>query len=124
MVPERLRTYAATKPKERFESLHAVKSGKFTPLETLLDEGAWREQDKRWEKRGATKEADFWEQSALWMEFFHDGPVPEGRLPAHSSRRSGDPDGEKARVKDAVEAIYGADVATLQKKWVEYFSKR
>ena len=119
-----LRTYAATKPKERFESLHAVKSGKFTPLETLLDESAWHEQDKRWQKRGATKEADFWEQSALWMEFFHDGPFPKDAFPRFVETVGAIPDGEKARVKDAVESIYGADAATLQKKWVEYFSKR
>jgi hypothetical protein len=119
-----LRTYAATKPKERFESLHAVKSGKFTPLETLLDEGSWAEQDERWEKRGATKEADFWEQSALWMEFFHDGPFPKDAFQRFVETVGAIPEGQSARVKETVESIYGADVASLQKKWVEYFAKR
>lgn len=119
-----LRKYAATKTKERFDALHAVKSGKFTPLETLLDEGAWDKQDQHREKRGTTKEASFWGQSALWMEFLHDGPFPKESFARFVDTVGSIPDGEGARIRGAIEAIFGADVAALQKKWVEYFSKR
>jgi hypothetical protein len=44
-----LRTYAATKPKERGEAPYAVKSGVHA-VDALLDEGAWGQQDERWEK--------------------------------------------------------------------------
>jgi hypothetical protein len=118
-----MRAYAATKPKERFEALHAVKNGKFTPLDTMLDEAAWDKQDKHYEKRGTTKEADFWLQSALWMEFLHDGPFPKDAFARFVETVGTIPDGERARIREAIETIFGADVDTLQKKWVEYFSK-
>lgn len=118
-----LREYVASKPKERADSLRAVKSGKYTPLEKLLDNEAWGKQDRKISKRGASDEADYWGQSAMWMEFLHDGPWPKDKF-AHFVQTVGViPDEDKDRVRSAIEAIYGMDLKALEKKWVEYFTK-
>ena len=119
-----IRQYAATRPKERTEALRAIKNAKFTPLATLLDERAWDKQADQRDQRGTTKEAGYWGQSALWMEFLHDGPFPKESFRRFVATVGAIPEGESKRIQQSIEAIYGADLAALQKKWVEYFSKR
>jgi hypothetical protein len=118
-----LRTYAATKPKERADALRAVKTGKYTPLATLLDDSAWSKQDRHYDERGTTKEAGYWGQSALWMEFLHEGPWPKESFPQFVETVGAIPDDDRARIEQAIESIYGGDIGALQKKWVDYFSK-
>ena len=119
-----IRQYAATRPKERTEALRAIKNGKFTPLATLLDAGGWVEQARERDERGTTKEAGYWGQSALWMEFLHDGPLPKDSFRKFVATVGAIPGEEPKRIGRAIETIYGMDLAALQKKWVEYFSKR
>jgi hypothetical protein len=118
-----LREYAATKPKERADSLRAVKNGKFTPLEKLLDDGAWSKEDRKISKRGASDEADYWGQSAMWMEFLREGPWPKDKFPRFVQTVGSLPKGDRARIQSAIESIYGMDLGALQKKWVEFFTK-
>jgi len=119
-----LREYAATKSSERKDGLRAVKKGKFTPLAKLLDDMAWGNERRKRDKTGTSEEADYWEQSAMWTEFLREGPWPKDKFPSFvrtvGSLRDGDHDG----VVSAVESIYGADLLSLEKQWVAFFSKR
>jgi hypothetical protein len=118
-----VRELVATKPNERGEALRAIKKGEFTPLEKLLDNDAWGEQGDKYEKKGASDEADYWGQAALWMEFLRTGPWPNDSFQRFVRTAGSLPDGDREGVKDVLRTVYGMEPSALQQKWVEHFSK-
>jgi hypothetical protein len=116
--------YVASKPKERAMTVTSVKMGAFTPIEKLMDDRAWDELDQTAVRRGLTGESDYWEQSAMWIEFLRDGGWPGDSFPRLLATVGGLRRGDQAGVKAAVQSIYGMDLKSLQRRWLEYFAKR
>jgi hypothetical protein len=119
-----LRECVASAPKERVEALRAIKKGKCTELEKLLDDSAWKAEDEKRDKKGTSDEADYWEQSALWMDFLRDGPWPKDSFQRFLRSVSGLAEHDHAGVVAALQSVYGMDPKALQPKWVEYYSKK
>jgi hypothetical protein len=118
-----LRWYIASKPIERIETRNGIKKGHFTPLEKLLENTAWGERSRKQKLKGASDEPDYWDQSALWMEFLHDSPSLKDKFPKFVQAMGVIPDSDSQRVCQALESIYGTSPSALQAKWVEYFKK-
>ena len=119
-----IREYASNKPKDRLDGLRAVKKGKHTPLAKLLDDRSWGDQSEKYDRKGTSDEANYWEQSAMWMEFLREGPWPKDAFGRLVDTIGSMPNGDLPGLTTAVETIYGTDLMTLEKKWVEYFKKR
>lgn len=119
-----IREYVSSTPKDRLDGLRAVKKGKHTPLERLLDDEAWGNQSSKLEQKGTSDEADYWEQSAMWIEFLREGPWPKDSFPQFVRTVGNLPYGDGPGVANAIETIYGMDLGSLEKKWVQHFSKR
>lgn len=119
-----LSEYVSSTPKDRLDGLRAVKKGKYTPLAKLLDDEAWGNEYAKLEKKGASEEAGYWEQSGMWMEFLREGPWPKDAFQRLVDAVGIIPYGEGESVLHAIETTYGMDLPTLEKKWVQYFSKR
>jgi hypothetical protein len=117
-----LRWYVASKPVDRIEGRNAVKKGRYTPIEKLLDNAAWGERQRK-EDRGVEKEADYWDQSALWMEFLHDSPALKDKFPKFVQTMGAIPDSDSAKIIQALESLYGMSLTSLEAKWVEHFKK-
>ena len=119
-----LREYAATKSSERKDGLRAVKKGKHTPLAKLLDDAAWGNESRKRSKTGTSEEADYWEQSAMWIEFLREGPWPKDKFPTFVRTVGSLREDDHAGVVAAIQSVYATDPLDLEKQWVAYFSKR
>lgn len=119
-----LRWYIASKPVDRVEGMRFVKKGKHTPLEKLLQNGAWGAQDRKRAKKGVSDEGDYWDQSAMWMEFLHEAPGVKDHFAQFVATLAPIRDGEMARVAAALQSVYGMSTAALEAKFAEYFQKK
>ena len=119
-----LSEYVSNTPKDRLDGLRAVKKGKHTSLAKLLDDESWGGQHAKLERKGASEEASYWEQSGMWMEFLREGPWPKDAFPRFVDAVGTVPYGEGEAVAQAIQAIYGMDLASLEQRWVQHFSKR
>jgi hypothetical protein len=116
-----LREYIAN-PKGKFaEALKAVKRKNHTPLSRLL---AWDQGDESTVPGEAEDEADFWQQSALWIAFLRESPAHEKRFQGFVQRAGVLRTPNAARVEALLRELYGAELDQLEREWVEYCRKR
>jgi hypothetical protein len=119
-----LRYYIGFKPASLVETKGLVKKNRATPLEKLLDDSKWGAKPDRKHKAAPTDDPDFWEQSALWMEFLHDAPAVKAKFPQLVQAMALIPDGDGEKTGATLESIYGMRLPVLQSKWVEFLSKK
>ncbi|MFN0241369.1 MAG: hypothetical protein ACKVWV_00595 [Planctomycetota bacterium] len=121
-----LRTYAATKPRDRSPLHKAVKKERYMELAKLLVDADWNlnPDDARYDKPPLTNDAGYWSQSALWIEFFVEGPWPKDSFSRLIRVVGTIPGDDHEGILTAIESLYGMKLEQLQKKWIEYFSKK
>lgn len=116
--------YAARKPRERSAAYKAVKKGRYSSLSKLFDNGIWDEQYRERDMTGTSEETSYWDQGALWMEFLHTGPWPKDSFARFVRTVGSIPQTDDAAIRAALESIYGMDLTALEKKWVQFCSKK
>lgn len=119
-----LRELCATRANERSDAVRAVKKKRATPLEKLFDDSAWGARTRRVEKTGVDDEVDYWEQSALWMEFLREGKETKPKFAAFLNGMAGIADDDIPRIQVTLKNVYGWDVPELEKRYAEYCDKR
>lgn len=119
-----LREYLATNPSDRAEGVRALRKGKGTALERLLDDEEWEFQDREVDRKGTSEEVDYWTQSALWMEFLHTGPWPADSFPRFVRAAGCVRKGDGAGVAAVLRSIYGLELTELDAKRAEALPKR
>lgn len=119
-----VRGYIGSKPPDRAEARGAVKRGKATALDKLIDDRAWTEKRRRKSNKGVAYEIDYWDQSTLWMEFLHESPFAKDKFPQLMQTLGPMSFGNSSKVASALEAVYGVGLTTLQARYTEYFSKK
>lgn len=119
-----LRELCATRANERNDAVRAVKKKRATPLEKLFDDSAWGARNRRMEKKGADDEVDYWEQSALWMEFLREGKETKPKFARFLQGMAGIADDDIGRIQTTLKDVYGWDLPELEKRYAEYCEKR
>ncbi len=119
-----LREYCATRANERDAAIRAAKKNRATPLDKLFDDKAWGARLRRMDKTGVDHEADYWEQSAVWIEFLRESKESKAKFPAFVLAIAGVADGDVDRVKSTLKSVFGWDVPELEKRWMEHCKTR
>lgn len=119
-----LSDFVACKPKERANTVAAVKLRLFTPVKDLLDDAEWDRPRSDVPVGEPGYQPNYWEQSGMWMEFLHDRSWPNDLFPRFLGTVGGLRYGDGAGAAAAVEAIYGMKLSGLEELWLVYFAKR
>jgi len=115
--------YMSTAKNDRTVAANTVKKGRHLPLIDFIKIKSLLFSPKE-DKKGGDEAATHYEIAALLIEFLHDSKFGKDkfqdfvRAVGLSARNS------PAAIERAVKAVYGTDLAGLDKQWVEYCKQR
>ena len=115
--------YMATTKNDRNVAASTVKKGKHTALVDFIKIKSLLFSAKE-DKKGGDEAASHYELAALLIEFLHDSKFGKDKFQEFVHTVGLAAPNSPAAIERAVQAVYGTDLAGLDKQWVEYCKTR